>query len=168
MTFLPMFLFLLMTFLSTLKKKKGKQWQKEKENQKKKKKPILTTNQGIEKGIILLPNLQQGEWWRPTANCNHIWNCFGRKEGRIWERRSGKVGRRRRTEGEEKRGAQESRKTAAANGGDGRTDDSCWFRWLVGISSILTSQPCYCCCCSWTPLLFFTAARVGKKTFTSV
>jgi hypothetical protein len=70
--------------------------------------------------------LQQGEWW-PTANCNHTWNCLGRKEGRKnlgkKKRKGGRGGRSERRE-EETRGAQESRKTAAANSGDGRTDDS--------------------------------------------
>jgi hypothetical protein len=111
--------------------------------------------------------LQQGEWWRPTANCNHTWNCLGRKEGRIWEKRSGKVGRRtEREEKREKRGAQESRKTAAANGGDGRTDGRQLLISLVGWDFKYSDLPNrVVVAVVLEPLFFFLPLPVWVKRF---
>jgi hypothetical protein len=129
MTFLPMFP-LPAHDLPFHPQKQRKNNDKKRKKTKKKKKTILTTNQGIENGIILLPNLQQGEWWL-TANCNHTWNCLGRKEesgkkeAERWERR---------TEREKRRGDERSTRVKEDGGGQQRrrTDGRQLLISLVG------------------------------------
>jgi hypothetical protein len=74
-------------------------------------------------------------WWRPTANCNHTWNCLGRKEGRKEESWKNEAERwEKTTEREETRGDERSTRVKEDGGGQQRrrTDGRQLLISLVG------------------------------------